>query len=304
MDGESKIPDKEIAILIPCYNEANTVVQVISDFKRVFQNAKIYVYDNNSTDNTAGMALNAGAIVRFVHKRGKGNVIRKMFADVDADVYIMVDGDATYTAADSIKMLQVMEKDKSDMVVAVRKAKTEAAYPMFHVFGNSLFNFIMKLLFGGEFHDVFSGFRMFSKRFVKTFPVTTNGFDIEAELSIHALTLSIPYSEVESLYLERKQNSYSKLHTIKDGIHILISILRLFIDNKPLYLFGGISMFLLICAGFLYPTETLPARTCVSYSVLSIAAVIVSIISLCCGLNLRAISKIQLEVKRLLYLSK
>lgn len=297
----------EIAILIPCYNESVSIAQVILDFKKVLPSAKIYVYDNDSTDDTAKIAQTAGATVRYVHNRGKGNVIRKMFADIDADVYIMVDGDATYSVEDSVKMLQKMSQDKSDMVVAVRKAKNDAAYPKFHVFGNQLFNFIMKILFNSDFHDVFSGYRAFSRRFVKTFPVTTNGFDIEAELSIHALTLSIPYSEIYSDYCERPTNSYSKLNTIKDGLHILISILRLFVDNKPLPFFGAFSM-LLVLAACVFAMPALADYFCgTSISgfdlVLPLCTIIMSILSLSCGLTLRASAKIQLEVKRLLYLS-
>lgn len=296
----------EIAVLIPCYNESVSIAQVILDFQKVLPGAKVYVYDNASTDDTAKIAQAAGAIVRTVHNRGKGNVIRKMFSDIDADVYIMVDGDATYNAKDSIKMLQQMAKDKTDMVVAVRRAKNEAAYPKFHVFGNKLFNFIMKILFNSDFQDVFSGYRVFSRRFVKTFPVTTNGFDIEAELSIHALTLSIPYSEVESIYRERQTNSYSKLNTIKDGLHILASILRLFVDNKPLPFFGAFSLLLMIVA-FVCVMPVLTDYFCgMNISIIELifplCIVITSILSLSCGLTLRASAKIQLEVKRLLYL--
>lgn len=299
--------DSEIAVLIPCYNESVSITQVILDFQKVLPNAKVYVYDNASTDDTAKIARAAGAIVRTVRNRGKGNVIRKMFSDIDADIYIMIDGDATYNPRDSVKMLQQMAQDKSDMVVAVRKAKNEAAYPKFHVFGNKLFNFIMKILFNSDFQDVFSGYRAFSRRFVKTFPVTTNGFDIEAELSIHALTLSIPYSEVESVYSERPTNSYSKLNTIKDGLHILASILRLFVDNKPLPFFGAFSAILIMMA-FVFITPVLTDYFCginisITELIFPLCIVITSILSLSCGLTLRASAKIQLEVKRLLYLS-
>lgn len=300
MVGTNIADIQKVAVLIPCYNEALSIFKVISDFQTTLPNADIYVYDNNSTDDTAEIARKAGATVRFVHQRGKGNVIRKMFADIDADIYIMVDGDATYTAKDVILMIQKLQQDKSDMVVAVRKAKSEASYPMFHVFGNNLFNFIMKFLFGGDFHDVFSGYRAFTKRFVKTFPVTTNGFDIEAELSIHALTLSIPCSEIESEYLERPQNSHSKLNTIKDGFHIIISILRLFVDNKPLPFFSTISILCLIFSSalFIY-NDTMSSNE----FIISMIVILISILSLFSGLILRYSSKIQLEVKRILFLS-
>lgn len=299
--------DFEIAVLIPCYNESISIAQVISDYKRVLPQAKVYVYDNDSTDDTAKIAQESGAIVRYVHQRGKGNVIRKMFADIDADVYIMIDGDSTYQVEDSVKMLHQMMQDKSDMVVAVRKAKNDAVYPKFHVFGNWLFNFIMKILFNSDFHDVFSGYRAFSRRFVKTFPVTTNGFDIEAELSIHALTLSIPCSEIDSVYSERPRNSHSKLSTIKDGFYILISILRLFVDNKPLPFFGAFSVLLVIIA-IIFAMPTLVnyfygMNIVTTDLVMPLCIVIISILSLSCGLTLRASAKIQLEVKRLLYLS-
>lgn len=303
MDDE----DTKIAVLVPCYNEEASIGQVVSDFKRVFPRAGVYVYDNGSVDNTVQVAEKSGAIVRHVRNRGKGNVIRKMFADISADVYIMVDGDATYTAEDAVRMVEELRNDKSDMVVAVRKPQNDGAYPMFHIFGNRLFNFIMKILFGGEFHDVFSGYRAFSKRFVKTFPVTTNGFDIEAELSIHALTLSIPCSEIDSKYLARKRGSHSKLNTIKDGFHILISILRLFVDNKPLWFFGMISLlFAMLACSLFFPlliNYVNRVEIAALDLVLPLGITIISILSLSCGLTLRAAAKIQLEVKRLLYLS-
>lgn len=247
MNGQPIELSLEIAVIIPCYNEAAAIEEVVSDFKHALPQAKIYVYDNMSADDTACIAEKAGAAVRYVRERGKGSVVRKMFADVDADVYVMADGDATYTAADAPKMVQKI-LDGADMVVAVRKAKNKDAYPMFHVFGNRMFSLIMKILFNSGFHDVFSGYRAFSRRFVKAFPATAKGFGTEAELSVYALTHNAVCAEITSVYRARKNGSFSKLNTIKDGFCILISVLLLFVKSKPRSFFG--IMFLLFALVF------------------------------------------------------
>ncbi|MDR3179579.1 MAG: glycosyltransferase [Holosporaceae bacterium] len=245
---------KSIAVLIPCYNEERTIVDVINSFRKYIPEAAIYVYDNNSSDQTAELARSAGAIVENVKDKGKGNVVRKMFSDVKADIFLMADGDSTYDASDSPKMIDLIQSSNIDMVVAVRKETSPTAYPQYHKIGNRLFNFILKILFGSTFTDVFSGYRAFSKRFVKTFPATTCGFEVEVELSVHALTLAIPFAEIESKYKERPTNSFSKLNTFRDGIKILLRILQLLKEIRPLFFFGLISLFSLLISLFMaYP---------------------------------------------------
>ena len=299
---------KSVAVLIPCYNEAETIANVVRAFKKCLPNAIVYVYDNCSEDETVQRAHEAGAIVTIARDRGKGNVVRRMFADVDADIYIMVDGDSTYSACDAPKMVEIIENDSVDMVVAARKERSENAYREGHKFGNSLFNFILKILFHSTFSDIFSGYRAFSKRFVKTFPVMTNGFDIEAELSIHALTLSIPFAEIKSEYSERPANSHSKLSTFKDGAKILLSIISLLKETRPLFFFGMISLLMcLLSIGIAYPiigtfieTGLVPR---LPTAVLSMGIMLISFLSLTCGLILDSISQGRMEIKKLNYLS-
>ena len=297
-----------IAVLIPCYNEAETIARVVRSFKKYLPSAIVYVYDNCSEDTTATQAKEAGAVVKFERNKGKGNVVRQMFADIDADIYIMVDGDSTYSATDAPKMVEMIENTNVDMVVAVRKEKSEKAYREGHKIGNSLFNLILKILFNSTFSDIFSGYRAFSKRFVKTFPVMTNGFDIEAELTIHALTLSIPFAEIDSEYYERPANSHSKLSTFKDGIKILLSIVNLLKETRPLFFFGMISLFMfLLSVGISYPiidtfleTGLVPR---LPTAVLSVGIMLISFLSLTCGLILDSISQARMETKKLHYLS-
>ena len=296
-----------VAILIPCHNEAASIGKVVKDCRASLPYAKIYVYDNASDDNTSEIAKKAGAIVMKFPDKGKGNVTRKMFSDIEADIYVMIDGDATYSIKDAIPMIKLMLKEKTDMVVAVRNAKSVNSYPAFHAFGNKIFNLILKLLFNSNFRDIFSGFRVFSRRFVKTFPITSNGFDIEAELSIHAFSISIPCSEFESDYFERGKNSYSKLHTMKDGAKILWSIIRLFKDIRPFYFFGLISfIFLLISLVLAYPiiqeflqTGLVPR---IPTAILSMGLATISFSSFICGIICSGLSKIRLDVRRIAFM--
>ncbi|MDR0555642.1 MAG: glycosyltransferase family 2 protein [Holosporaceae bacterium] len=298
---------RRIAVLIPCCNEASTVANVVREFRKLLPAAKIYVYDNNSDDGTALRARKAGAVVSTVKTRGKGNVVRRMFYAIDADVYIMVDGDSTYTAADAPKMIdELIEKDV-DMIVAVRRGKSATAYRSGHKFGNSLFNFIVRLLFNSPFRDIFSGYRVFSRRFVKTFPMVSNGFDVEAELSIHALSLDIPFAEIDSEYLERPINSHSKLHTLRDGCKILMSIIRLLKETKPFLFFFVI--FLMLCAisvGIAYPVLTMFLQTGLvsrlPTAVLAMGIMLLSFLCLTCGIILDSTSRARLEIKKLHYL--
>jgi glycosyltransferase involved in cell wall biosynthesis len=298
---------KTVAVLIPCYNEAGTVQDVIRSFRKYLPNSTIYVYDNCSEDNTAELAKEAGAFVVTAKIKGKGNVVRKMFSDVDADVYIMVDGDSTYNAEDAPTMINSLLSEKTDMVVAVRREKSKVVYRMGHKFGNSLFNFILKILFKSTFRDVFSGYRAFSRRFVKTFPVMSDGFDIEAELSIHALTLAIPCTEIDSAYSERPANSHSKLNTLNDGIKILVSILRLLKETRPLFFFGTIFLLLFFLSiEISYPLVVTFIETGLvprlPTAVLSTGIMMLSFISLICGIILDSISQARMEVKKLHYL--
>jgi glycosyltransferase involved in cell wall biosynthesis len=276
-------------------------------FKKYLPNAIIYVYDNRSTDNTAAIARNAGAIVAEVPVRGKGNVIRKMFADIDADIYVIVDGDCTYTAEDAPKMVNLLMDEKLDMVIAVRKEKSKEAYKKWHKIGNKIFNLILRLLFNSTFSDVFSGYRAFSRRFVKTFPAASDGFDIEAELSIHALTLSVPFAEIESPYLVRPKNSYSKLNTFQDGFKILLSIIRFLKETRPLFFFGTISIILfLLSFGISIPVILAFLKSGLepkfSTAMLACGIMMTSFVSLACGIILDSISQVRKEIKRLCYL--
>jgi glycosyltransferase involved in cell wall biosynthesis len=298
---------KSIAVLIPCYNEAATIAEVVKSFKESLPLADVYVYDNCSEDNTVELARNAGATVVTAKIRGKGNVVRKMFADINADIYIMADGDLTYDAADAIRMIETMLAEQADMVVAVRREKSEAAYPVGHKFGNRAFTFILEILFHSTFQDVFSGYRAFSKRFVKTFPVMSNGFDIEVELSIHALTLAIPCAEIVSQYLERPSNSHSKLSAFRDGFQILFSVIKLLEETRPLFFFGVIALLLLvisiviscpIIATFI-ETGLVPR---LPTAVLATGLALLSFLSLTCGVIMDSVSNARREIKKLHYL--
>lgn len=223
---------KKIAVLVPCYNEEKTIYAVVSEFKRVLPSADVYVYDNCSTDKTSEEAKNAGAIVKYEPKKGKGNVVKSMFRDIDADIYIMIDGDMTYDINDAPRMASKLEENGLDMVVAARKKASDLSYPVFHEFGNKAYNLIMKVLFGGQFTDIFSGFRAFSRDFVKSFNVSSEGFDIEAEMTIFAIVEGKKCAEIQSNYYSRPSGSYSKLNSIKDGFKILIKILCMFKEYK------------------------------------------------------------------------
>ena len=231
-----------VAILVPCYNEATTIAKVVGDFRRVLPNATIHVFDNNSVDGTADRALEAGAQVRAVRLQGKGHVVRRLFADIEADVYVLVDGDDTYHADSADQLVQLVWRQGHDMAVAVREATVEAAYRVGHVFGNRLLTGFLAWLFGRPCRDVLSGYRAFSRRFVKSFPVLSAGFEIETELTVHALELHMPVGEVVTPYKDRPEGSVSKLNTWGDGFRILRTIVRLFNAERPLAFYGAASM--------------------------------------------------------------
>jgi glycosyltransferase involved in cell wall biosynthesis len=237
-----------IAVLLPCYNEEAAIAQTIAGFRAVLPGATIYVYDNNSRDNTIDVARGAGAVVRTERMQGKGNVVRRMFADVDADIYVMADGDATYDAASAPALLDRLLDEQLDMVVGARVTQADAAYRRGHKFGNAMLTGMLARLFGRSFTDILSGYRVFSRRFVKSFPVLSSGFEIETQISVHALELKMPVVEIETPYFARPEGSESKLSTYSDGFRILRTILQLYRLERPLLFFGAIGALLALLA--------------------------------------------------------
>jgi glycosyltransferase involved in cell wall biosynthesis len=235
-----------IAVLVPCYNEAVAIAKVVGDFRAALPDAEIWVFDNNSRDGTAEIAAASGAHVRHVTLQGKGHVVRRQFADVDADVYLMVDGDDTYHAASASAMVRCLVEGGHDTVVGVRKAQVDEAYRAGHAWGNYMLTGFLSWLFGRNCRDILTGYRAFSRRFVKSFPVLSSGFDIETELTVHALEMKMSVGEVETPYKERPEGSFSKLSTYKDGLRILRTMLRLFSAERPLVFFGGIGIALAV----------------------------------------------------------
>jgi glycosyltransferase involved in cell wall biosynthesis len=296
-----------IAVLIPCYNESATLPQVIDDFKQQLPDATIYVYDNNSTDNSVELAKASGALVKHVKIRGKGQVVRRMFADINADIYVMVDGDATYDAASATKAIDLLEQHTLDMVVCTRKPKDENTFRPGHAFGNKLFTQAVGFLFGNQFKDIFSGYRVFSRRFVKSFPAISQGFETEAEITIHALQLGIPIAEIETPYQERPVGSVSKLNTIKDGFRILRTIIMLFMYIRPMAVFGILflifsSLSLILAAPVIIHFISTGLVPRMPTAILAAALALLASLSLACGIILDSISRSRLEAKRCWYL--
>lgn len=246
----------QVAVLIPCYNEAQTIEKVVTDFKAILPIATIYVYDNNSTDGTAALAEKAGAIVRHEYQQGKGNVMRRMFREIDADAYILVDGDDTYPAETAPEMVRLVLEKQADMVVGDRLSSTYYTQNKrpFHNFGNDLVRFCTNHLFGGEIKDIMTGYRAFSHQFVKSYPVLSKGFEIETEMTIHALQRNMQVENVVIEYRDRPEGSESKLNTYSDGFKVLRTILRLYKNYRPFAFFGLISAVLAFLGiGFLIP---------------------------------------------------
>src|SRR5437764_37585 len=237
-----------IAVLLPCYNEEAAVAATIAGFRAALPQATIYVYDNNSSDRTGEVAAKAGAIVRAERQQGKGHVVRRMFADIDADIYLMADGDLTYDPASARAMIDMLVTEQLDMVVGTRRHEEKEAYRRGHTLGNKLFTSLLSGLFGRSFSDIFSGYRVFSRRFVKSFPVLSAGFEIETEMSVHALELRMPVGEVETAYGARPEGSQSKLSTYSDGWRILRTIVTLYRIERPTLFYGGIGALLLALA--------------------------------------------------------
>jgi len=296
-----------IAVLIPCTNEEKTITKVVGDFRRSLPRAAIYVYDNNSKDSTVELARAAGAIVRFEAIQGKGHVVRRMFADIDADVYVLVDGDDTYDATSSPKMIALLLGDQLDMVSGVRVPEKEAAYRPGHRFGNSALSSLVAAFFGNRITDVLSGYRVFSRRFVKSFPALASGFETETEFTVHALELSMPVTEVHTRYKERPAGSLSKLRTYSDGFRIACAILILVKEVRPLQFFSIFAAALFFAGiAFGIPVVSEYLRTGLvprlPTAVLSTGLVLLSSLSLVCGLVLDSVARGRREQKRLAYL--
>jgi glycosyltransferase involved in cell wall biosynthesis len=238
----------KIAILLPCYNEEAAIAQTIAGFRQALPDATIYVYDNNSRDRTVAVAREAGAVVRSERIQGKGAVVRRMFADVEADVYVMADGDATYDASIAPAMVAQLVGEQLDMIVGSRVEQHQAAYRRGHRLGNRAMTGILARLFGRSFTDIFSGYRVFSRRFVKSFPSLSGGFEIETEISVHALELKMPVAEVETCYFARPEGSHSKLSTYRDGWRIARTIGTLYRFERPLWFFGALGLVLALVA--------------------------------------------------------
>jgi glycosyltransferase involved in cell wall biosynthesis len=297
-----------IAVLLPCYNEEAAIAQTIAGFQAALPRAALYVYDNNSSDRTRELAAAAGAIVRTERMQGKGHVVRRMFADIEADVYVMADGDATYDAAAAPELVRRLVDEQLDMVVGARKSEVEEAYRRGHRLGNRLFTGLLASLFGRSFSDIFSGYRVFSRRFVKSFPALSRGFETETEISVHALELAMPVAEVVTAYGARPEGSASKLSTYRDGWRIMKTILHLFRIERPVLFYGGFAAFLAALALVLaVPLIVTYAETGLvprfPTAILVTGLMIVSVISFAVGLILDTVVRGRREVRRLHYLS-
>jgi glycosyltransferase involved in cell wall biosynthesis len=308
--AEGRMPDPapRVAVLVPCHNEETTVAAVVAGFRAALPEATIYVYDNNCTDRTAEVAREAGAVVRFERIPGKGSVVRRMFADIDADWYVMVDGDATYDASAAPRLLATAIDGGFDMVNAAREETGAAAYRRGHRFGNQVLTGLVGTIFGSRTSDMLSGYKVFSRRFAKSFPAMSAGFEIETELMIHALELKLPVSEISAPYGERPEGSVSKLATWRDGFLILRMIGVLIQRERPLEFFGAIAGVLLLLALALglpvvwtfVETGLVPR---LPTAVLSATLVLSALLSFAVGLILNAITHSRREIKRLAYLA-
>lgn len=306
---QARAAQPRIAVLVPCYNEAATVGTVVADFRASLPGAQVYVYDNNSSDETIAMAQQAGAQVRRETRQGKGHVVKRMFADIDADIYVLVDGDATYDAASAPRLIERLRNEQLDMVVGLRVDREAAAYRIGHRTGNAMLTGFLAAMFGQAFKDVLSGYRVFSRRFVKSFPVLSDGFEIETELSVHALELAMPVGEVETPYYARPEGSFSKLNTWRDGFRILRTILKLYRSEKPLRFFS------IVGAALALTSLGLAAPVVVTYleqglvprlptAVLAMGLMILAMLALSSGLVLDTVTRGRREMKLLAYLAQ
>jgi glycosyltransferase involved in cell wall biosynthesis len=299
----------KIAVLLPCYNEGPIIGDVVRAFRNTLPTADVYVFDNNSNDDTVANAASAGAIVRRESAQGKGNVVRRMFADVEADVYVLADGDGTYDTSSAAAMINLLLRDDLDIVVGTRMStEHHGAFPPGHVFGNRFLTATVAKLFRSRFRDILSGYRVMSRRFVKSFPALARGFEIEAMLTVHTLELRLPYAETECVYFERGGGTTSKLRTYRDGARILGTIVLLFKETHPLRFFGFLSSLLIVTSlGLGIPvviefieTGLVPR---VPTAVLATGLMILAGIGITCGLILDTVSRGFREMKRLNYLS-
>jgi len=305
------VPQSEspkIAVLLPCYNEEAAIAATVAGFRAALLQATIYVYDNNSTDRTREVAAKAGAVVRSERQQGKGHVVRRMFADVDADVYVMADGDLTYDPKSAPAMVDLLLAEQLDMIVGTRRHEEKEAYRRGHALGNRVFTGLLSGLFGRSFSDIFSGYRVFSRRFVKSFPVLSSGFEIETEISVHALELRMPVGEVETAYAARPEGSESKLSTWSDGWRILKTIVTLYRIERPVLFYGTIGALLLALA------LVLSVPLVVTYlhtglvprfptAILVTGMTIVAVLCFFAGLILDTVTRGRREVRRLHYLA-
>ena len=297
-----------IAVILPCYNEEAAIADTVAGFRAALPRAVIYVYDNNSRDRTVELARGAGAVVRTERQQGKGHVVRRMFADIDADIYIMADGDLTYDPKAAPDMVRLLVDEQYDMVVGTRQHVATEAYRGGHVIGNRLFTGLLSRLFGRSFTDIFSGYRVFSRRFVKSFPVLSEGFEIETEISVHALELRMPVGEVVTAYGARPEGSASKLSTYRDGWRILKTIGTLYRIERPVLFYGSISALLIIAA------IILAAPLLITYldtglvprfptAILVTGIVVIAVLSFFAGLILDTVTRGRREMRRLAYLA-
>jgi len=297
-----------VAVLVPCYNEEAAITKVVDDFRAALPDAVIYVYDNNSKDQTVARASAAGAVVRSETRQGKGNVVRRMFADIEADIYVLVDGDDTYDAGASPRMIKQMISDGADLLTARRIHTDAAAYRTGHLLGNRMLTGLTALLFNVHLSDMLSGYRVFSRRFVKSFPFTAEGFAIETELTVHAVRLMMPMTELDTRYKERPVGSVSKLNTYRDGLRILGTIGYLVREERPLVFFASIALLFAAVAVLIgapvvseYLHTGLVPR--LPTAVLATGLMVIACLSLTCGLILDTVTRGRWEAKRMAYLA-
>lgn len=294
-----------VAVLLPCLNEEGAIGNTVTAFKKQLPNAKIYVYDNNSSDNTVIEAKRAGAIVRRELRRGKGEVVRRMFSDIDADIYVMADGDETYDSSSVQYLIETLISEHLDMIIGARTTPVEA-YPRGHILGNKVFSSLINLFFNADLKDVFSGYRVMSRRFVKTLPIISDGFQIETELTVHALHHKLPILEVPTIYQQRTNGTKSKLRTFSDGFKILSFIFFLIRDVKPLLFFSSLSL-LLACTSFILGVPVISEFLATGLVPKLPTAVLASSVGLCSivcfftGLILDKVSRIRLDIKKISY---
>ncbi|MBY5534661.1 glycosyltransferase [Rhizobium leguminosarum] len=305
--ARSRTDSLNIAVLLPCYNEAATIGAVVRGFRATLPDAAIHVYDNNSTDGTALQAMLAGAHVVRERRQGKGHVVRRMFADIDADIYIIADGDGTYAPEDAEELVRTLLTERADMVVGTRRGVHADAGRQGHALGNRLFNLLYRTIFGPDFTDIFSGYRAFSRRFVKSFPAVSGGFEIETEMSVHASRLKLPVSELELDYGRRPEGSHSKLSTFRDGARILWMFAMLMKETRPFAFFSAISAtFMLVSLGFMAPVlaeyfETGLVSRMPTW-VLSTALMMISFMLFTAGVILDSVARARAEQLRIHYM--